>query len=154
MFTELAPVLKDRAITITLAAEGDGIRVNVIPHLKKKGDDDKKETEESSVLTAAFTVTGTAEELDAELGGLLTSFVAQRATAATSLASLEARLTAERKLIEDEASKLTKDAQKKLDEAKKKKTEADKKAGVKPVPETANLFGGDGDKEDEKEDES
>ena len=63
MFKELAPVLRHRAVLMTITStEDDQIRVNVVP--KKLKDD------ENMALTTPITVTGAAEELDAELGNI------------------------------------------------------------------------------------
>jgi PRTRC genetic system protein E len=68
MFKELAPVLRHRAVLMTITStEDDQIRVNVVP--KKLKDDENK------ALTTPLTVTGAAEELDAELGQTLVDFV-------------------------------------------------------------------------------
>ena len=68
MFKELAPVLRDRAVllTVTLLHE-DQIRVNIVPKKLKDGDND--------ALTTPLSVTGTAEELDAELSTTIIGLV-------------------------------------------------------------------------------
>ena len=60
MFKELVPVLRDRAVllTVTLVDEGQ-IRVNIVPKKLKDGDND--------ALTTPLSVTSTAEDLDADL---------------------------------------------------------------------------------------
>jgi PRTRC genetic system protein E len=68
MFKELVPVLRDRAVllTVTLVDE-DLIRVNIVPKKLKDGDND--------ALTIPLSVTGTAEDLDADLPKTIVSFV-------------------------------------------------------------------------------
>jgi PRTRC genetic system protein E len=69
MFKEHAPVLRHRAVLMTITStEDDQIRVNVVPKKLKDA--------ENNALTTPITVTGTAEELDAELGATLVDFVA------------------------------------------------------------------------------
>ncbi len=68
MFKELAPLLRQRAVLLTLThLEDEQIRVNVIPQKIKDGD--------NAALTTPLTVTGTAEELDRDLPSTLVSFV-------------------------------------------------------------------------------
>jgi PRTRC genetic system protein E len=68
MFKELAPLLRQRAVLLTLThLEDDQIRVNVIPQKIKDG--------ENAALTTPLTVTGTAEELDRDLPTSLVNFV-------------------------------------------------------------------------------
>ena len=68
MFKELLPVLRDRAVlmTVTLVDE-DQIRVNIVPKKLKDGDND--------ALTIPLSVTGTADALDADLPSTIVSFV-------------------------------------------------------------------------------
>jgi len=63
MFKELVPILRNRAVLMTATAlDDDQIRVNVVPKKMKDGDHD--------ALTTPLSVTGTAEELDTQLGRL------------------------------------------------------------------------------------
>jgi PRTRC genetic system protein E len=69
MFKELLPVLRDRAVLLTVTlVDADQIRVNIVPKKLKDGDND--------ALTTPLSVTGTAEELDAQLAATLVGFVA------------------------------------------------------------------------------
>ena len=71
MFKELVPILRNRAVLMTATAlDDDQIRINVVPKKMKDGDHD--------ALTTPLSVTGTAEELDAQLGSTLVGFVADR----------------------------------------------------------------------------
>jgi PRTRC genetic system protein E len=68
MFKELAPLLRQRAVLLTLThLENDEIRVNVVPQKIKDG--------ENTALTTPLTVTGTAEEFDRDLPSTLVNFV-------------------------------------------------------------------------------
>ena len=68
MFKELVPILRQRAVLLTVTfLEGDQIRVNIVPKKIKDGDND--------ALTTPLSVTGTAEELDTELASTIVSFV-------------------------------------------------------------------------------
>lgn len=69
MFTELAPLLADRTLLLTLsAAPGGIIRVNVIP--KSRNDADAAE----KALATPLSVTGTAADLDRDLPAQLTGY--------------------------------------------------------------------------------
>ena len=68
MFKELVPILRNRAVLMTATAlDDDQIRVNVVPKKMKDGDHD--------ALTTPLSVTGTAEDLDAQLPSALVQFV-------------------------------------------------------------------------------
>ncbi len=68
MFKELAPLLRQRAVLLTVThLKDDQIRVNVIPKKIKDGD--------NAALTTPLMVTGTAEELDRDLPSTLVNFV-------------------------------------------------------------------------------
>ncbi len=68
MFVELMPLLKERTLLITIARlEEKQLKVNVIPTKAKEGED--------QALTTPLSYTGSPEELDAELGKHLASYV-------------------------------------------------------------------------------
>ena len=68
MFKELGPLLRQRTVVLILTRlEDDTIRVNVIPR--------KLNESENDALTTPLSVTGTADELDAELPSALVQFV-------------------------------------------------------------------------------
>ncbi len=67
MFVELVPLLKLRTLIITVAIVDEKLKVNVIPAKAKEGED--------QALTSPLCFTGSAEELDAELGKQLVSYV-------------------------------------------------------------------------------
>src|SRR5579872_6575592 len=68
VFTELMPLLRQRAVMITISDVGQGLlRVNIIPRkLVVDGSSD-----ENTALTTPLSITGKAEELDKELPGQL-----------------------------------------------------------------------------------
>jgi PRTRC genetic system protein E len=67
VFVELMPLLKERTLLITVARLDEQLKVNVIPTKAKEGDD--------QALTTPLSYTGSPEELDAELGKHLASYV-------------------------------------------------------------------------------
>jgi PRTRC genetic system protein E len=71
VFVELMPLLKDRTLLITVARLDEKLKVNVIPARVKETEDQE--------LTTPLSFTGSAEELDAELGKHLASYVDSRA---------------------------------------------------------------------------
>src|SRR6266496_4293514 len=91
MFKELMPVIADRPLTITIAALAEGkIRVCVILQSQEKDGkiNDKVGYQKEVVkipepsikaLTTPLALTGTAEELDAQLAEKLTSYVGAHA---------------------------------------------------------------------------
>lgn len=89
MFIELMPLIESRSLTITVAALGDGrIRVNVVPQALGKDSkvnekigysnkDKIAQIPETAIhaLTTPLSLTGTPEEIDAELVEQLIAFV-------------------------------------------------------------------------------
>lgn len=67
MFVELVPLLKQRPLLITITRVDEKLKVNVIPAKLKEGED--------QALTTPLSFTGSPEELDAELGKQLVSYV-------------------------------------------------------------------------------
>ncbi|MFP5229690.1 MAG: PRTRC system protein E [Acidobacteriota bacterium] len=106
MFKELTPLLRQRTVVMILTRlEDDSIRVNVIPR--------KLNESENEALTTPISVSGTAEELDAQLPSALVEFVG---------AHLELRNTLETAKEQMAAA------------AKAAKAEARSKAASKPAP--------------------
>jgi PRTRC genetic system protein E len=137
MFKELAPVLRDRAVllTVTLLDE-DQIRVNIVPKKLKDGDND--------ALTTPLSVTGTAEELDAELSSTIVGFVGSHLQMKNTLEKAKAEMDAASKTAQAEARAKSKTAGKK-DQPKTETTQV--AATVRPVElaktvplQTASLF--------------
>ncbi|MFP5207308.1 MAG: PRTRC system protein E [Acidobacteriota bacterium] len=96
MFKELVPILRSRAVLMTATAlDDDQIRVNVVPKKMKDGDHD--------ALTTPLSVTGTAEELDAQLGATLVSFVASHLQMKNALEKAKSDMDAATKAAQAEA---------------------------------------------------
>lgn len=90
MFAELAPMLANRTVMMTVCANGQGmLTLSVIP--KKVIED------ESDVLTTALCITATPEELDRTLPSQLRDYTAAHATAATNLQKVKDLLAAAEK---------------------------------------------------------
>ena len=96
MFKELVPILRIRAVLMTATAlDDDQIRVYVVPKKMKDGDHD--------ALTTPLSVTGTAEELDTQLGSTLVGFVASHLQMKNSLEKAKADMDAATKTAQAEA---------------------------------------------------
>jgi PRTRC genetic system protein E len=96
MFKELLPVLRDRAVLLTVTAlEDDQIRVNIVPRKIKDGDND--------AFTIPLSVTGTAEELDAQLGQTVVGFVASHLQMRNALEKARTEMDAASKAAQAEA---------------------------------------------------
>ena len=86
MFVELMPLLKQRTLLVTVARMDEKLKVNVIPARLKEGED--------QALTAPLSLTGSAEELDAELGKQLVSYVEAHLGLTSTLAEAQAEMEA------------------------------------------------------------
>jgi PRTRC genetic system protein E len=96
MFKELVPVLRDRAVLLTVTlVDADQIRVNIVPKKLKDGDND--------ALTTPLSVTGTAENLDAELSSTIVSFVGSHLQMKNTLEKAKAEMDAASKAAQGEA---------------------------------------------------
>ena len=96
MFKELVPILRNRAVLMTATAlDDDQIRVNVVPKKMKDGDHD--------ALTTPLSVTGTAEELDAQLAATLVGFVASHLQMKNALEKAKCEMDAATKAAQAEA---------------------------------------------------
>lgn len=139
MFKELGPVLRHRAVLMTITStEDDQIRVNVVP--KKLKDDENK------ALTTPITVSGTAEELDAELGPTLVDFVASHLRLKNTLVQAKADMDAAAKAAQAEGRAKSKTSGKK-EPAAGAQPSAKSGEAVKPaeppkpaVPKSPSLF--------------
>lgn len=98
-FTQLAPLLAQRAVLITVSKleEGNHLQVNICPRQLKEG--------ENQALTTPLCITGTAEELDAQFAPQVANFVATHVGFNTNLASIQAELAEAEKNARDEAKK-------------------------------------------------
>ena len=96
MFKELVPVLRDRAVLLTVTlVDADQIRVNIVPKKLKDGDND--------ALTTPLSVTGTGEDLDAELSKTIISFVGSHLQMKNTLEKAKAEMDAASKAAQAEA---------------------------------------------------
>jgi len=96
MFKELVPVLRDRAVLLTVTlVDADQIRVNIVPKKLKDGDND--------ALTTPLSVTGTAEDLDAELSSTIVGFVGSHLQMKNTLEKAKAEMDAASKAAQAEA---------------------------------------------------
>ena len=86
MFVELVPLLKDRTLLITVASISGKLKVNVIPA--------KANESEEQALTTPLSFTGSAEELDAELGSHVASYVQSHLELRNTLAEAKAEMDA------------------------------------------------------------
>ena len=140
MFKELAPVLRHRAVLMTITfAEDDQIRVNVVPKILKE--------DENKALTTPLTITGTAEELDAELGPTLVDFVAAHLQLKNTLKQAKEEMDAAAKAAQAEArskskTPVKKDATTSTSTAAKpaQPAKAPTEPAPPPPPKTASLF--------------
>jgi PRTRC genetic system protein E len=104
------PLLAGRTVLITVAKVDDNtLRVNVIP---------RTNADENPALSTPLTYTGSAEELDAELGKHLAGYVHVHQQTGSTLAEAKATMEAAAKAAQEEA---------------KRKAEERKKATQKPL---------------------
>lgn len=95
MFVELLPLLKERTLLITVTRVAQKLKVNVIPTKAKDGED--------QALTTPLSYTGSAEELDAELGKHLASYVDSHIQLGSTLAQAKAEMEAAAKAARQRA---------------------------------------------------
>ena len=123
MFIELMPLLSGRTVLITVAKVDDKtLRVNVIPHGK---------ADDNPALSTPLTFTGSAEELDAELGKHLAGYVQTHQQTANTLAEAKATMEAAAKAAQDEAKR-------KVDERKKATVKSPATNASASTPSTAS----------------
>ena len=95
MFVELMPLLNQRTLLITVARIDEKVKVNVIPAKAKEGEDE--------ALTTPLSYTGSAEELDTELGQHLASYVDSHLALGSTLAEAKAEMDAAAKAARQKA---------------------------------------------------
>jgi PRTRC genetic system protein E len=101
MFQELMPLLRQRAIVLTLSwVNADEICVNVIPQRLKPSDKD-----ENDALTTPLSLTGTATELDQELPKHLLEFVGAHIELSSTLKSAKQQMDAAAKAAREASRK-------------------------------------------------
>jgi PRTRC genetic system protein E len=86
VFVELMPLLKERTLMITVARVDEKVRVNVIPAKVKEGED--------HALTIPLSFTGSAEELDSQLGRHLARYVDSHLALGSTLTEAKAEMDA------------------------------------------------------------
>jgi len=138
MFKELTPILRQRAVLLTVThLEEDQIRVNIVPQKLKDG--------ENNALMTPLTVTGTAEDLDRDLPSTIVDFVASHLQLKNTLNRAKEEMDAAAKTAQAEArSKAKTPAKKELPKAGVTSTVEPTKPAQEPKPEppkTASLFG-------------
>ncbi len=117
MFVELMPLLAGRTVLITVAREEENVvRVNFIPRKMKE--------DENPALTTPLSYTGGPEELDAELGKHLASYVECHIQLGSTLAQAKSEMEAAATAAQEEA--------------RKKASERSKKPAEKPVISTGS----------------
>lgn len=99
LFSQLAPLLSQRAVLITVSKldDGDQLQVNICPRQLKEG--------ENQALTTPLSVTGSAADLDAELVSQITGFVASHVGLYTNLTTIQAEIAEAEKAAREEAKK-------------------------------------------------
>ena len=135
LFTQLLPLLAQRAVLITISKleEGDRLQVNICPRQVKEG--------ENQALTTPLSACGTATELDNELVAQVASFVVAQVGLYSNLSAVERELAEAERVAREEAKK----KQKTVGNGGKKADPVTKpaEAEVKPEPpaaQTLSLF--------------
>lgn len=153
MFVELARLLDSRAVTLTVSKlSGGKLRVNVVPQKFELGriegsfdksiKDDVAALEKAApALSTPLSITGTPEELDAELPQALTEYVEEMTTVASNLAEAKEALAEAYKVTQ--AAKQNKTVAKTAKATEAKKPEPAPVEPKKPVavPTHFSLFG-------------
>ena len=95
LFTQLLPLLAQRAVLITISQieEGDRLQVNICPRQLKDG--------ENQALTTPLSACGTATELDNELVSQVASFVAAQVGLHSNLSAIEKELAEAERLARE-----------------------------------------------------
>src|SRR6185437_2820671 len=125
MFTELALLLADRTLLLTLsAAPGGIIRVNVVP--KCRNDKDAAE----NALATPLSVTGTAADLDRDFPAQLTGYAQNILETGSTLNQIREAHKAAVKELEAENKKAL-DAKRKTNSTSKPAAKPDDKADAK-----------------------
>lgn len=143
MFKELQTLIATRPLTLTVVAVADGkIRVCVVPQSIDKDDSANKRiahrkevakipVESIKALTTPLSLTGTPEELDAELPGILTQYVEKHVGLQETLVRATTEIDNAVTAIEDREKERAKAAK----AAKRDDKKDDKKADDKKTQE-------------------
>lgn len=99
LFSQLLPLLGQRAVLITVSQidDGDRLQVNICPRQLKEG--------ENHALTTPLSVTGSAAELDTDLVSQVSTFVASHVGLHSTLTAIEKELAEAEKNAREEAKK-------------------------------------------------
>jgi PRTRC genetic system protein E len=133
VFTELKKLIAKRSLTITVAVlDNEQVRVNVVPHARPE---DKKVNEQISyshknevasvpdeaikALTTPISITGTAEEVDEKLPGILCEYVESHVQLQETLDRAGSEIAAAVKAIDERNKAKTKDKTVKKEEKSK-----------------------------------
>jgi len=153
MFIELMSLIESRPLTITVSALGEGrIRVNVVPQAlahdskanEKIGHANKvkiAQIPESAIhaLTTPLSLTGTPEEIDAELTQQLTAFVDSHRGLQQSVDQAKQQIAEAIKAIEERDKARSKS--KSATTTKVQETQSDEKSeGAKTAADNLSLF--------------
>jgi len=128
VFVELVPLLKDRSLLITVVSIDGELKVNFIPAKAKEG--------EEQALTTPLSFTGSAEELDVELGSHLASYAQSHLELRNTLAEAQAEMDAAAKAARQRV-KTPQQTAKSDTPIKKEETSSPSGTGIDRTP---NLF--------------
>lgn len=130
LFAQLTPLLAHRAVLITVSRLDDSetLQVNICPRQLKDG--------ENQALTTPLSVTGTPNDLDAELVAQITSFVESHVGLNTNLTAIQAEIADAEKAAREEAKK----HQKTVGNAGKKAEPAKADAAAPAPQQSLGLF--------------
>lgn len=127
MFRELMPLLRNRAVLMTLTLiEDDKIRVTIVPKKLKE--------DENAALTTPVMITGTTEELEADLGKTLVSYTGSHLQLKNTLQTAQAEMDAAAKAARASATQ----AKSKVQLGKKDAPAATAPKGAEPVTAVAS----------------
>jgi PRTRC genetic system protein E len=127
VFVELMPLLKERTLLITVARIEEKLKVNVIPAKAKDGED--------QALTTPLSYTASPEELDAELGKHLASYVDSHIQLGSTLGEAKAEMDAAAKAARQRAK-----ASQQTSKPAQPQTKPELPVTVASTAETPNLF--------------
>jgi PRTRC genetic system protein E len=132
MFKELAPLLTERSLILTVTAgEGDQVHVTITPQLGK---------EDSKALSQPLSVSGTAEELDASLAENLVAYTAEIMTFDRSLKLVKSGMDASLAEVKAESDKRIAEAKKNGKSTTKPVTPAKQEVKKPEEPARPSLF--------------
>lgn len=116
MFTELAPLAKSTTLNVIVTAEGENLRVIVMPKAAKEG--------ENPALSTPLSLVGTPAELDAQFATIITGYTASRTSLEEALLASQTVMEAAKKdSVSAAAKKTTKAAPAKNTEPEEKEAD-------------------------------